>query len=122
MRLVNEGAFAEIYAGTELIAGMPNYLRHELFYWHREAQASNAEVDYLILREGNIVPIEVKSGTRGAMKSMHMFLNQRQAPRGTRLSHENFGTTGLIDIVPLYAACWMPGHFSVRMGLEWGRT
>ena len=107
-RLVNEGAFAEVYAGSELISGMPNHIRPELFYWHREAPASNAEIDYLFSHRGQVVPIEVKSGTRGSMKSMHMFLMKRPELRGTRLSHENFGSIGLIDIVPLYAACWLP--------------
>ncbi len=42
-----------------------------LYYWHREAKFSNAEVDYIIESEGKVIPIEVKSGLRGTIKSLN---------------------------------------------------
>ncbi len=106
-KLINEGALAELYAGVELIAGMPSHMRPELFYWHRESPASNAEVDYVISLGGHIVPIEVKAATRGGMKSMHLFLDEHPDTKGIRLSLENFGSHDRISIVPLYAACFL---------------
>ena len=110
VRLINEGSLAEIYAGIELVAGFPARLRPQLFYWHREARASNAEVDYVISRGAHIVPIEVKARTRGGMKSMGLFLDEGHAARGIRLSAENFSTCDRIDIMPLYAAGRIPAE------------
>lgn len=101
--LVNRGAIAEVFVGLELLAHYPPHTRRQLHYWHREARASNAEVDYVIQQHGTIVPIEVKAGTRGQMQSMHIFLNDRNLPAGIRISHENFGTYDKIRTLPIYA-------------------
>ena len=65
------GKLAEQFVAQELIANHAT----KLFYWAREARNSNAEVDYLTLREGKIVPVEVKSGTGGSLRSLHMMLD-----------------------------------------------
>ena len=105
---VNKGALAEVYAGCALIAHAPPRAPAELFYWHREAKSSNAEVDHVVVIDRYVVPIEVKSGTKGAMQSMRRFLAEKsgshqKSPIGIRLSKENFGRMDNILIVPLYA-------------------
>jgi hypothetical protein len=50
-----------------------------------------------------VVPIEVKSGSRGQMQSMHIFLNERNLEQGLRISSENFTTYEKINTVPAYA-------------------
>jgi len=107
-RLYTTGSLAEVYAGLALIAGMPPRNPASLYYWHREARTSNAEIDYVISRGADIIPIEVKAHVRGAMKSMHAFSAEGRAGRGIRLSHENFASCGAIDVVPLYAAELIP--------------
>jgi len=107
-RLYTTGSLAEVYAGLALIAGMPPRNPASLYYWHREARTSNAEIDYVISRGADIIPIEVKAHVRGAMKSMHAFIAEGRAGRGIRLSHENFASCGAIDVVPLYAAELIP--------------
>ena len=67
---IYKGFLAEQFVGQELLAAGQN----ELCYWSREAKSSSAEVDYLIVREGEIVPIEVKSGVSGKLRSMHLLL------------------------------------------------
>jgi hypothetical protein len=64
---------------------------------------SSAEVDYLIQKNDRIIPLEVKSGTKGSMKSMMLFLEEKNAPYGCRLSLENFSEYGKIRVYPLYA-------------------
>jgi hypothetical protein len=64
------GKLAEQFAGQELRAVSEN-----LFYWSREARGSSAETDYLIEKEGEIIPIEVKSGKSGSLKSLHLLLH-----------------------------------------------
>jgi len=46
----------------------------EIYYWARNKKSSTAEVDYLIQKEGEILPIEVKSGVSGKLKSLHLLL------------------------------------------------
>ena len=101
--LVNKGGIAEQFIGLEIVKNASCYTQTELFYWHREALNSNAEVDYLIQKQNIIVPIEVKSGTKGAMNSMFIFLNEKKTPYGYRLSLENFSEYKNIKVYPLYA-------------------
>ena len=101
--VVNRGAVAEVFAAQELRAtGNPRDPR-QIYYWHREARNSNAEVDYVIQHNAEILPVEVKAGGSGRMQSMRMFMTERNIGRGIRTSLENFGTIDGIDIVPLYA-------------------
>jgi predicted AAA+ superfamily ATPase len=101
--LVNKGNLAELFVGLELLKAGSCYSQKDLYYWHRESKSSNAEVDYLIQMGRNIVPVEVKSGTKGAMQSMRLFMQEKNSPLGIRTSLENFGEIGSVEICPLYA-------------------
>ncbi len=101
--LVNKGGIAEQFIGLEMLKNASCYNQIELFYWHREALNSNAEVDYLIQKNNEIVPIEVKSGSKGSMNSMFLFLSEKNAKYGFRLSLENFAEYENIKVYPLYA-------------------
>jgi len=54
------------------------------------------------------VPVEVKSGSRGAMQSLFLFLEERGLDLGVRVSAENFGRYGKLAVVPIYAAENLP--------------
>ncbi|GHT62640.1 ATPase [Bacteroidia bacterium] len=99
---INKGALAEMFTGIELIKAQNNRLSAELYYWQREKSGSNAEVDYVIQLEQEIVPVEVKAGTKGSMQSMFLFLDEKQRKYGIRCSMENFGEFQPIKIYPLY--------------------
>jgi len=101
---INKGALAEMFVGTELVKAQNNRLPAELYYWQREKDGSTAEIDYIIPLGQGIVPVEVKAGTKGAMQSMFLFLQEKQRPYGIRCSMENFNKFQNIKIVPLYAA------------------
>jgi len=101
---VNKGALAEMFVGIELVKSQNNRLPAELYYWQREKGGSTAEVDYVVQQKQEIVPVEVKAGTKGAMQSMFLFLKEKQRPLGIRCSMENFGEFQNIKIYPLYAA------------------
>ena len=100
---VNKGAIAEQFVGLELIKNSSPYSPENLYFWTREKEKSQAEVDYLIQHSGEIIPIEVKSGKSGKMQSMHLFLAEKQAEYGIRTSLENFATYDSIRVYPLYA-------------------
>lgn len=103
MELVNRGSIAEVFAGLELIGNHPSHIRTALHYWHREARGSNAEVDYVIQQGADIVPVEVKAGTKGQMQSMYLFMDERNLKRGIRASLENFAAYDRVQTIPLYA-------------------
>ena len=49
----------------------------ELFYWQREG-GRPGEIDYLAQINGRIIPIELKAGSAGSMKSLHQFMFDKQ--------------------------------------------
>jgi predicted AAA+ superfamily ATPase len=101
--IVNTGAIAEIYVGLEIVKSASNRHREELYFWKRQERNSQAEVDYLLSKGGHIIPIEVKSGKRGSMQSLHLFLAEKKRPYGVRTSSENFASYDNIRVIPLYA-------------------
>lgn len=71
---IYQGALIEHLVGQELLAFQFNSLSG-LHFWVREKKESTAEVDYLFLFHGQIIPIEVKSGKEGTLKSLHVFMD-----------------------------------------------
>lgn len=100
---VNRGAIAEMFVGNELIKASSCYYPQPLYCWHREKSGSNAEVDYVAQVGEYIYPIEVKSGTKGSMQSLRLFMKLKNLGKGIRTSLENFGTYENIELYPLYA-------------------
>lgn len=103
LEVVNKGSVAEVFVGQEYVAAQSSREPASLHYWHREARSSNAEVDYLAVRDGQVVPVEVNSGGSGSMQSIRLFMRERNLSKGLRVSLENFGVLQELDIVPLYA-------------------
>lgn len=111
--LVNKGPLAEMVAGLEMLRYKSPNLRHELYYWVRLAKNSQAEVDY-IEAKGGVLPIEVKAGMKGGMKSLWIFMREKNLTSAIRCSLENFSRFDYVDtdasnairkveICPLYA-------------------
>lgn len=100
---VNKGRIAELFVGLELLKMHSPYEKSDLFFWQREALNSNAEIDYVIQKSGRIIPIEVKSGTKGSMQSMRIFLKEKNVQKGVRISLENYCQYEDIVVIPLYA-------------------
>lgn len=106
--VINKGAIAEQYAGLEILKAGSCYRPEPLYFWHREAKNSNAEVDYVVQQGQQIIPVEIKSGRQGSMQSLHLFLQEKKAPYGVRFSLENFSAYDKIKVYPLYAVSdWM---------------
>ena len=105
---------AELVAGLEMLHYMTPNLRHELYYWVRLSKNSLAEIDYLLPSHLNILPIEVKAGNQGGMKSLWSFMREKHITEAVRCSLENFGefsytdkedaiTVRHVNVFPLYA-------------------
>lgn len=75
--LTNEGAIAEQAVGQLL--RLTGYANEDpaLWYWQRAKKSSSAEVDYLVAPTSHVLPIEVKAGLGGAMRSLHQFMAGR---------------------------------------------
>ena len=100
--LINQGAILEAFVGQELLAYSDPTTRANLYYWQRENRSSNAEVDYLIEKDG-IVPVEAKSGTTGTLRSLREFMRSKNSPYGIRFSTHNYSMHDRIYSYPLYA-------------------
>ena len=98
-----KGAVAEQFAGQELIACQSPYTKAELYYWGRDTKNSTAEIDYLIEKEAHVVPVEIKSGPTGRMKSMHMFIEKYHNETALKLSQATFRNESPIVSLPFYA-------------------
>jgi len=96
------GKLAEQFVAQELLA----WHSSELFYWARDARGSNAEVDYLVVCEGKIYPVEVKSGAGGSLRSLHLMLEKYpNCPQGLVLysgQYRNLPEQKLV-FLPLYS-------------------
>lgn len=105
---VNDGAVAEQFVGQELLAAGPPHRRPELFYWARREKSSAAEVDYLVPAGGGVVPVEVKSGKSGRLRSLHSFAARYRPALAVRVYGGPFRRDGGIVSVPLYALESLP--------------
>lgn len=97
------GAMAEQFVGQEIISATQG----EIYYWNRQATGSTAEVDYLIEKNNEIIPIEVKSGASGSLKSLHLLLKTYENVKKSYIfSEARFGenTEQKLVFMPLYYA------------------
>lgn len=109
--LVNKGCLAELSVGWELIKAADFRSRYDLYYWENLSNGATSEVDYVIPYNMQVLPLEVKSGVSGKMKSLRLFMAKKDITHAVRCSLENFGmlnyddngATRSIQIIPLYA-------------------
>lgn len=73
--VINKGALAEQVVGQLLRLLSPFYIEPTLYYWTRELANSSAEIDYLIQDNQFLLPIEVKAGAEGKLRSLHQFMS-----------------------------------------------
>lgn len=86
LMLANSGAAVEQVVGQHLLHARPLWEEPELFYWAREKPTSSAEVDYVIARGGHIVPVEVKAGKTGRLRSLWQFVAEKKARLALRFN------------------------------------
>jgi predicted AAA+ superfamily ATPase len=79
--LIHEGPLAEQFIGQSLLSLFSNNGTQEpqVYYWLRESRASNAEVDFVVSVGTHVVPVEVKSGKSGSIKSLLQFVAEKNS-------------------------------------------
>jgi predicted AAA+ superfamily ATPase len=88
INLINNGAMAEQFTGQILRTISPPYIDPSLYYWHREKPTSSAEVDYIIQHDNQVVPLEVKAGKTGSLKSLREFIKEKETPIAVRVNSD----------------------------------
>ncbi len=100
---INSGAVAEQVVGQELLATSEPHEDRQLHFWVRDKKSSRAEVDFLISCSSKIIPIEVKAGSTGTLKSLRLFMEENQSHVGIRFSMHPLSFHDKILSMPLYA-------------------
>jgi len=75
--LVNNGPATEQFIGQHLLYSGRADEVPELFYWNREKKNSSAEVDYVTTVAGKIIPVEVKAGKSGTLRSLKLMMFEK---------------------------------------------
>lgn len=86
--LINSGGIAEQVAGQLLRTIHLPYVDPALFYWHREEKGANAEVDYVIQHGNAVIPVEVKAGSSGSLKSLHLLMSLKKLNKAVRINSD----------------------------------
>ena len=91
-----KGGMVENYVQVQLTAN-----GYRTYYWESDR---GAEIDFVIQRAGELIPIEVKSADNTKAKSLQVYMKNYQPAYAVKLSAKNFGTAENKLIIPLYAA------------------
>ena len=95
------GSWAEQFVGQQLICNHSTNLK----YWARTNKNSKAEVDYVIENNGEIIPIEVKFGVCGKLRSLHLLLSENpHINKALVFSKAKIGIHEKIQFLPIYYA------------------
>ena len=111
--LVNVGAVAEQFVGQQLLYRNGSHVEPSLHYWLREGGKNNAEVDYVIADGQKVLPVEVKAGKTGTLRSLHLLMKDKGLRRALRFDASpavsqqvtlDNGEWYELEALPLYAA------------------
>ena len=89
------------------------------YFWVREKKQSSSEVDLVVQYRDKVIPIEIKSGSTGSLKSLHQFIDRTNHPYAVRVYEGEFkiekattpnGTSYLLMNMPYYLGTKIPGY------------
>jgi uncharacterized protein len=111
---VYAGALTEQFVWQELIAYQDPLRAPQLFFGKRKEPGSTAEVDYLFFHGSIILPVEVKAGTTGILRSAHLFLAKYKRSAIIKISQSPFSFIDPVLCVPLYTIGEIPRLLRLR--------
>lgn len=97
LNLVNKGAISEQVISQLLRCIEPDYVEPHNFYWCREEKSANSEIDFIIQHHHDIIPVEVKSGKTGSLKSLQQFMYLKKRKRAVRINAD-IPSTAWVDL------------------------
>ncbi len=89
--IITKGLSAEQFAAQHLAYYRGEEEEPELFYWLRDKTSGKAELDFLINKDHDILPIEIKSGKTGTLKSLFQFVSENQCNEAFRFDLKDRG-------------------------------
>jgi len=96
------GVLAEQFVAQEIYALQDPYIERGLYYWENTSRGSSAEIDFLVNLDQKRVPIEVKSGSTGRLKSLRQFMEKKKVDLGVQISDRPLEFEQGILSVPFY--------------------
>lgn len=93
--MISMGPLTENYVANELKIN-----EYDLYYWESKGLA---EIDFIIQKQTDIIPIEVKSSIHTKSRSLDIYVRENKPKYAIRISEKNFGFENNIKSVPLYA-------------------
>lgn len=101
---INQGEIVESFVGQEILAYSYALRKNSMYYWQKETRTGQAEVDYIVQTKNKIIPIEVKSGKTGTLKSLKEYLiTHPNTEYAIRFSSHNYSVYNTLRSYPLYA-------------------
>lgn len=97
---INSGMIAEQFVEQELLAYSLPYQNAPLLFWERDE--GEAEIDFITAIGSEIIPIEVKAGSAGALRSLHSFQKEKKGRLGVRISEHPLSFRDSILSIPFY--------------------
>lgn len=82
----NTGSISEQFIGQELKSFSPFFTENNLHYWVREKRNSAAEIDFITNVNNTTIPIEVKAGKTGTLKSLHVLMLEKKLKKAIRFN------------------------------------
>lgn len=114
----NRGEIAEGFVGQELLCYASPQTKAELYFWKRREKSSSAEIDYLVQKGDQILPIEVKSGHGSTLRSLRLFLETHSnSSYAIRFSALDYSIYEQLDSRPLYSVVSL-AHETQRDALQ----
>ena len=96
-----QGLLSEQFVAQQLIVQNEK----QTYYWARNESGASSEVDFVVLQDSKIIPIEVKAGKSGSLKSLHYLLDHNpHIEKAIIFSLAKRGVENKINFVPIYWA------------------
>ncbi|MCD4719687.1 MAG: ATP-binding protein [Desulfobacula sp.] len=87
LNYINNGALAEQLIAQQLVVQHQYFIEPELYYWAREKKAASAEVDFVITNfKRRIIPVEVKAGSTGSLRSLQIIVIEKSLHHAVRFN------------------------------------
>ena len=96
------GVIAEQFVAQELHALQDPFVERGLYYWENTDRSSSAEIDFLVNLSQQMLPIEVKAGPTGRLKSLRQFMATKGTDLGVRISEYPLARSKGILSIPFY--------------------
>jgi len=104
---------------TQELISLESISAHKPNFWVREKSQSNAEVDLLYSYQSLVIPIEIKSGSTGSLRSLHQFIDEVDHPFAIRMYAGSFNVEKAVTVkkkpyllmnLPYYAGTALPQY------------